>query len=190
MNSEEALRLFRFYVIIQLKVGDGMKNILFEATFEFEFAYLIPIFMLIFISLFPLIMKKYYENNDVRINYKVVRIFCGCAFAFVALISVIVGVFQVNMFSKTVGAYNKGDYEIVEGYVENFIPMPYEGHSDESFEINGVKFSYSDYSIQPGYNNSKSHGGVVFGNGQHLKIGYVYYNEVYGNIIVYIEQLS
>ena len=92
-----------------------MKNILFEATFEFEFAYLIPIFMLVFISLFPLIMKKYYQNNTARINYKVVRIFCGCAFVFVALISIIVGVFQVNMFSKTVGAYNEGDYEIVEG---------------------------------------------------------------------------
>ena len=167
-----------------------MKNILFEATFEFEFAYLIPIFMLVFISLFQLIMKKYYQNNNAGINYKVVRIFCGCAFAFVALISIFVGVFQVNMFNKTVGAYNKGDYEIVEGYVENFIPMPYEGHSDESFEINGVKFSYSDYSVQPGYNNSKSHGGVVVGDGQHLKIGYVYYNETYGNIIVYIEQLS
>jgi hypothetical protein len=79
---------------------------------------------------------------------------------------------------------------VVEGYVENFDPMPYEGHGDESFEINGVTFSYSDYSIQPGYTNSKSHGGVIAGDGQHLKVGYVYYNETYGNIIVYIEQLS
>ena len=166
-----------------------MKNILFEATFEFEFAYLIPIFMLVFISLFPLIMKKYYENNDAKINYKVVRIFCGCAFAFVALISIIAGVFQVNMFNKTVGAYNRGEYQIVEGYVENFDPMPYEGHANETFEINGVKFSYSDYNIHPGYNNTKSHGGVIKENGQHLKIGYVYLNETYGNIIVYIERL-
>ena len=32
-------------------------------------------------------------------------------------------------------------------------------------------------------------GGVIKENGQHLKIGYVYLNETYGNIIVYIEQL-
>ena len=73
--------------------------------------------------------------------------------------------------------------------VENFDPMPYEGHANETFEINGVKFSYSDYIVHPGYNNTKSHGGVIKENGQHLKIGYVYLNETYGNIIVYIEQL-
>ena len=94
-----------------------MKNVLFEASFEFDMVFIIPIFMLIFISLFPFIMKKYYENKDVGINYKVVRIFCGCAFAFIALISIIAGVFQVNMFNKTVGAYNKGDYEIVGGKI-------------------------------------------------------------------------
>ena len=67
--------------------------------------------------------------------------------------------------------------------------MPYEGHAKETFEINGVKFSYSDYNIHPGYNNTKSHGGVITGNGQHLKIRYVYFNEVYGNIIMYIEEI-
>ena len=44
-------------------------------------------------------------------------------------------------------------------------------------------------SIPYGYHNSKSHGGVITGNGQRLKIGYVYYNEQYGNIIVYIEEI-
>ena len=167
-----------------------MDNVLFEASFKFDMIFIIPIFMLIFISLFPFIMKKYYEDKDVGINYKFVKFFCGCAFTFVALFSIITAIFQINMFNRTVGAYKDGNYKIVEGYVENFNPMPYEGHSDESFEINGVKFAYSDYSVQPGYNNSKSHGGVVVGDGQHLKIGYVYYNETYGNIIVYIEQLS
>ena len=33
--------------------------------------------------------------------------------------------------------------EIVEGYVENFEPMPYEGHAQESFDIEGVHFEYS-----------------------------------------------
>lgn len=83
-------------------------------------------------------------------------------------------------------AYKQGEYQIVEGYVENFVPMPYTGHSHESFEVNGVSFSYSDYSVQSGHHNAKSHGGVITGDGQHLKIGYIHYNETYGNIIVYI----
>ena len=68
--------------------------------------------------------------------------------------------------------------------------MPYGGHKQESFDINGVSFSYSDFSVQPGYHNAKSHGGVITGNGQHLKIGYVYYNSAEGNVIVYIEKLD
>ena len=86
--------------------------------------------------------------------------------------------------------YPEANYEIVEGFVEDFEPMPYEGKSKESFEINGVKFSYSDSIEICGYNNAKSHGGVIEGNGQHLKIGYIYYDSSYGNIIVYIEQLE
>ena len=98
-------------------------------------------------------------------------------------------IFQLSMYNKIVGAYNRGEYQIVEGYVENFDPMPYSGHTKESFEINDIEFFYSDYNHHPGYNNTKSHGGVIKKNGQHLKIGYVYINETYGNIIVYIEQI-
>ena len=67
--------------------------------------------------------------------------------------------------------------------------MPSDGKNHETFEINGVEFSYSDYNTQAGYNNTKSHGGAITGNGQHLKIRYVYFNETYGNIILYIEEI-
>ena len=171
-----------------------MNNILYEATSKFDFSILtIPIIMIIFMLVFPWIMKKSYEDKDEKLNIKFVKkfvkLFCLCGIAFVTFWSAVVLIAQLNMYNKTVGAYGRGEYQIVEGYVENFDPMPYEGHADESFEINGVKFSYSDYNIHPGYNNTKSHGGVIKENGQHLKIGYVYLNETYGNIIVYIEQI-
>ena len=167
-----------------------MNNILYEATSKFDFTILaIPTIMIIFMLIFPLIIKKSYEGKDVKLNIKFVKLFCLCGIAFVTFWSAVVLIAQLNMYNKTVGAYGRGEYQIVEGYVENFDPMPYEGHADESFEINGVKFSYSDYNIHPGYNNTKSHGGVIKENGQHLKIGYVYLNETYGNIIVYIEQI-
>ena len=62
---------------------------------------------------------------------------------------------------RACGALKSGDYEVVEGRVENFTPMPWEGHADESFDVNGVRFSYSDYEITAGFNNSASHGGPV-----------------------------
>ena len=167
-----------------------MDNILYEAAFEFPEIWLIPIVILIVLPLFLSIIRLRMNGADQKIPRVIITVCFGCAFAFVTLISVAVGLFQVNMHKKTVVAYQEGNYQVIEGYVENFVPMPYAGRADESFEINGVKFSYCDYEMRPGYNNAKSHGGVITGNGQHLKIGYVYYDRTYGNVIVYIEQIS
>ena len=85
------------------------------------------------------------------------------------------------------------DVYVVEGYVENFHPMPREGHDHESFEINGVYFEYSDYKVMNGYNNSASHGGVVTKNGQYLKIKYVTEettDENEQNVILYIAEIE
>lgn len=166
-----------------------MNQVLYEASFQFDFTFLIPIIMMIVISFFPFVMKKNAEIKGVKYNPKFVKWFCSIAFVFVFLCLIIALFGQINLYQKTVGEYKKGNYEIVEGYVENFDPMPSAGHKNESFEIDGVLFSYSDYSASPGYHNAKSHGGVITGDGQHLKIGYVYYNSSYGNIIVYIEKL-
>lgn len=81
---------------------------------------------------------------------------------------------------------------IVEGYVENYYAMPYEGHDTEHFEIEGVYFEYSDYTVMNGYNISASHGGVVTHNGQYLKIKYVTeeYDGEDNNIILYISEIG
>ena len=93
-----------------------------------------------------------------------------------------------NTYNFLSDAYTSGEYEVVEGYVEEFNPLPLGGKGRESFEVGGVEFSYSDYSISPGYNNTNGLGGVIKGDGQYLKIGYVYIQD-YGNIIIYIEEL-
>ncbi len=163
-----------------------MRNVLYEATFKFDLVFLIPVVMMIFIAVFPIIWKKSWEGKYTIINYKAVKVFCTCCFIFALLFSVIFSLSQSHMYKETVVAYINGDYEIIEGYVQDFIP--YVQGRDESFTINNVSFSYSDYDIQQGYNNTKSHGGVITGNGQHLRIGYVNYN--CKNIIVYIEEIS
>jgi len=48
-----------------------------------------------------------------------------------------------------------------EGRVEHFHPMPWAGHDEETFDVNGIKFSYSDYIITAGFNNTASHGGPI-----------------------------
>ncbi len=97
---------------------------------------------------------------------------------------------QLEMYRKVIIPYANGQYEIVEGYVHDFIPMPPEGHSREMFDIDNVHFEYSDYLISVGCNRTKNNGGIIRRNGQYLKVGYVYFNESYGNIIVYIEEIT
>ena len=58
-------------------------------------------------------------------------------------------------------ALNTGAYSVVEGRVEKFTPMPWQGHADESFDVKGVHFAYSDYAVTAGFNNSASHGGPL-----------------------------
>lgn len=82
---------------------------------------------------------------------------------------------------------------VVEGCVENFHPMPREGHDHESFEINGVYFDYSDFKVMNGYNNTAAYGGVVTHNGQYLKIKYVteeVTDEYEQNVILYIAEVE
>jgi len=50
---------------------------------------------------------------------------------------------------------------VVEGPIEHFVPMPYGGHAQESFSVAGVSFSYSDFIVTDGFNNTSSHGGPI-----------------------------
>ena len=50
---------------------------------------------------------------------------------------------------------------MVEGRVENFVPMPFEGHAEERFTVRGVSFSYSDYTMGSAFKNTSSHGGPI-----------------------------
>lgn len=71
---------------------------------------------------------------------------------------------------------------VVEGPVENFIPMPYSGHAEESFIVSGVRFSYSDFIITDGFNNTSSHGGPINKN-SYVRISY----DPSGNTILRLE---
>lgn len=165
-----------------------MGNVLYEACFEFDFIYLIPIIMIIVVPFFPRLWQIGNEGKKTMVDYKDVKAFCIGVSIFIVFLGLVTVVSQIHMYNKTVKAYKEGDYITVEGYVEEFSPMPYQGHSDESFVIDGVEFSYSDFETGFGYHNAKSHGGVIKGDGQHLKIGYVEYNNK--NVIVYIEELE
>ena len=90
-----------------------------------------------------------------------------------------------SSYHETKKIYESGKYEIVEGIVENFKSMPYGGHQQESFTMNNIKFSYSDYDQSNyGFNNTKSHGGPIDEN---KKVRLSYFISHNKNIILKIE---
>ena len=71
--------------------------------------------------------------------------------------------------------YKSGEYEIVEGTVENFHPMPEELHDAEHFEVDGIYFEYMARNAKHYYSQCKKDGGFITGDGQKVKIWYVSY---------------
>ncbi|MBI2803952.1 MAG: hypothetical protein HYX68_03105 [Planctomycetes bacterium] len=58
-------------------------------------------------------------------------------------------------------ALHAGDFEVVEGKVVEFVPMPKSGRPHESFKVNGHRYEYSDFLISAAFNNTQSHGGPI-----------------------------
>lgn len=86
----------------------------------------------------------------------------------------------VHKASRELTAYTNGDYQVVEGKVSNFRPMPYEGHQDECFSVQDERFCYSDYMVTAGFHNATSHGGPIR-SGLPVRIAYI------GNTILRLE---
>ena len=167
-----------------------MGRVLYEVTYQLDTRLLIP-----FVVLLGFSMVAVKEFKEIRLKGSVKgHLFNVCVLPFSLIILIFVCcatvAAQVDMYKNIVVAYQEGQYETVEGRVENFVPMPYEGHAQETFQIDGVGFAYSDYSTILGYHNAKSHGGVVTGDGQNLTIRYVYYEPSDCNVIVYIEEMD
>ena len=58
-------------------------------------------------------------------------------------------------------ALDAGEHELAEGIVEDFQPLARHADTPESFTVNGVYFSYSDYNISPAFKTSQSKGGPI-----------------------------
>ncbi|MFY9763350.1 MAG: hypothetical protein WB772_21060 [Xanthobacteraceae bacterium] len=142
-----------------------------------------PAFGLIFVCLgalmifAPGIMDRILPSGP---QGKARRIFSWCLLIFAVLWTVINFAATYREYRTAVTALRGGEYAIVEGPVTDFVPMPYAGHSMESFVVGGHRFSYSDYGVTSGFHNTASHGGPIH-DGLHVRISYV------GNLILRLE---
>lgn len=144
----------------------------FEITDKgFETMKLMPLLFVIIgigISWFNI---KYNKSTSPKKKFTIVFGFIFSGFALIMSLLTIPS--EISNRRKTNSIYENKEYEIVEGKIENFVPMPYSGHSHESFAVNGVHFEYSDYYIFYGFNNTASHGGPLKEDGQQVRLSYI-----------------
>ncbi|ESQ83353.1 hypothetical protein AEAC466_13980 [Asticcacaulis sp. AC466] len=100
------------------------------------------------------------------------RIFSWLFFIFAVLWTLMAGTGLGLDWLRVSNALRDNDYHVVEGQVDDFVPMPAEGHADETFRVKGVHFSYSDYTMTAGYRQSEVKGGYIH-SGIPVRIGYV-----------------
>ena len=113
-------------------------------------------FLFLLIGIIILIVRKQFPQNTQRM------FLIGTVFVLIS--SLFVFIFFVPQLvapSRARKIMNEGKYLIVEGEPANYHPMPPEGHDEESFDIQGIHFHYSDYSGDFGYHNAASKGGVI-----------------------------
>jgi len=83
----------------------------------------------------------------------------ACVLVFIlALFSDLTMFMEHNTFKNLL---KSGKCEVVEGKVSQFQPMPEGGHPMESFSVNSIKFSYSDFIDTNGFNNTTLRGGPM-----------------------------
>jgi len=131
-----------------------------------------------------------YKRNRIDDIKKVKTLFIGTGFISMAAIFLLLflgGQFGDIHVAKKI--MHSGKFSVVEGQPQHYHPMPPEGHDEESFDINGIHFAYSDYSLNgAGYNNAASLGGVIV-PGKYYRLTYytLHDHDIDSNRILKIE---
>ncbi len=131
----------------------------------------------------PALMNR--SPKRLRVGYLALILVGSVVFTGIFALMGVAYIDQKREYEAVVLAYENGDYEVVEGPVENFIPQPREKHAAESFEIDGVVFKYP-IGHTYGYDKTYYEGGVIRWEGKTLRIGYIPYEG--DNLIVLIQE--
>ena len=87
-------------------------------------------------------------------------------------------------------AYISGECEVIEGYVEDFHPMPETLHDRESFKVSNIYFAYGSSDSRLYYEKCAKDGGYIKQNGIKVKIWYIITGENGTNLIMRIDILD
>ena len=126
--------------------------------------FFIPLF-----TLLPALVGWAVKDSDdprLALKGKIFILVSGCGFA----LSLVMLVGNYAEYSRAKKALETGSYQIAEGTVSDFVPMPRGGHSIESFKVGDASFQYGS-----GWGsilfNSEWNSGYIH-NGAQVRISY------------------
>ena len=174
-----------------------METTLYELSFDFSKAlgfFIVLSVGLVFFFADKIIGKRTatYVNIDRRtkeISPRVVKIIFRSIGVFCLIVFLVFFGVHIRQYNEYKTRLKTNNVSVVEGYVENYNPLPAYEKGTENFEINGIYFAYTDASSTNGYHTTANRGGVITGNGQYLKIKYVT-NAEGENVILYICEIK
>ena len=166
-----------------------MKNVLYEISVSnlFNGIKYDVIFIMIILTIVLVSALKNKYNLKEKKNIFALAIICLLFLSTIATITR-----QYKEYDLLKEAYETNSCLYVEGVIYDFRGHPDTAQWYEEFWVDGVFFSYTPYEQTQGYYHPRGKKGVLTGNGQKVKIGYVpieVAREV-KNKIVYIEQLE
>jgi hypothetical protein len=82
------------------------------------------------------------------------------------------------------GVYQRGDYRVVEGIIEDFRAMPSTGKGRETFRVDAVDFSVSDFDMTSGFHTTTYRLGPLR---EGLPVRIAYYPSKGRNVILRLE---
>ena len=160
----------------------------FELDFHVVLTYIVLIILFMIFTLIVVHNIKYNITLSKETNHRQVvieRIFSIIGLGAICIVFLSISITTITDYNNVQKLYRDGNITIVEGEVEDFIPMKLEGHSTESFIVNGVQFSYSRSIPTNGYHLTMVDGGYIKENGQIVRIHYL--NSKGTNLILKLE---
>ena len=140
---------------------------------------------MIFIPLLLLIIFGFlsYKAHKLRANI-ILSVILSTATIFMTTLCV-ANIYVFNdLKTNIIDSYFNGNFQAVEGTVQEFEPLPLNGNGTESFTVNGIEFKYSKSALTyVGYKTTAAEGGYITKNGQKVRIRYIY-DYIYDNNII------
>ena len=139
--------------------------------------YLIVPFFITVVILILLIISFIIKKTLKVSSSQVVGIIVFIAFTSLSIYNI----FKIKQYNEILDDYEKGNYEIVEGFIEDYLPISEEKNTD-SFKVDNIEFILPN---NIGYKLTSLTDSHIKGDGQFVRIGYVTINGL--NYIIRLE---